>query len=287
MPTPNTLAVVPPSVPETPAAILEQVLAEGDLERLTNEQRVTYIMNLCRSLGINPLTRPFQYIKLSGKLTLYATKGATDQIRNARKVSISKLERRLEDGIYIVTAHARTQDGVEDVDEAAVSVQGLQGENLSNAMMKCTTKAKRRVTLSICGLNMMDETEVDSVPAAIRRTTDDQATYTVIHEIAPESTIDLDTNTGEIIDLNEGQDDLNSFEQSIIACLDNEDQIEAKKCWVAHLAQAIELRDADMFATLIHHARHEAAAKAVQNEAQKLGLNGSTVLKAMNRRTTH
>jgi hypothetical protein len=29
--------------------------------------------------------------------------------------------------------------------------------------MKCETKAKRRVTLSICGLGMLDETEVDSL----------------------------------------------------------------------------------------------------------------------------
>jgi hypothetical protein len=33
-------------------------------------------------------------------------------------------------------------------------------------MMKAVTKAKRRVTLSICGLGMLDETEVDSVPGA-------------------------------------------------------------------------------------------------------------------------
>src|SRR6185312_3719783 len=34
--------------------------------------------------------------------------------------------------------------------------------------MKAETKAKRRVTLSICGLGMLDETEVDSIPDARR-----------------------------------------------------------------------------------------------------------------------
>ena len=32
--------------------------------------------------------------------------------------------------------------------------------------MKAETKAKRRVTLSICGLGMLDETEVESIPDA-------------------------------------------------------------------------------------------------------------------------
>jgi hypothetical protein len=33
-------------------------------------------------------------------------------------------------------------------------------------MMKAETKAKRRVTLSICGLGMLDETEVADIPGA-------------------------------------------------------------------------------------------------------------------------
>ena len=37
------------------------------------------------------------------------------------------------------------------------------GEQLANAMMKAETKAKRRVTLSICGLGLLDETEVEDV----------------------------------------------------------------------------------------------------------------------------
>ena len=40
-----------------------------------------------------------------------------------------------------------------------VSITGLKGENLANAMMKAETKAKRRATLSICGLGWMDEVE--------------------------------------------------------------------------------------------------------------------------------
>ena len=48
----------------------------------------------------------------------------------------------------------------------AVCLGSLKGEALCNAYLKCETKAKRRLTLSICGLGMLDETEVDSIPNA-------------------------------------------------------------------------------------------------------------------------
>jgi hypothetical protein len=42
----------------------------------------------------------------------------------------------------------------------AVAVKGLIGEALANAYMKSETKAKRRVTLSIMGLGLLDESEI-------------------------------------------------------------------------------------------------------------------------------
>jgi hypothetical protein len=48
-----------------------------------------------------------------------------------------------------------------------VSIANVNGEARANAMMKAETKAKRRVTLSICGLGMLDETEVESIPEAV------------------------------------------------------------------------------------------------------------------------
>ena len=45
-------------------------------------------------------------------------------------------------------------------------MQNLKGEALANAMMKAETKAKRRATLSICGLALLDELEVETIPNA-------------------------------------------------------------------------------------------------------------------------
>jgi hypothetical protein len=150
-------------------SVIEQVLLKGDLSKLKDKERVEYYSLVCRSLNLNPITRPFEYIHMKSGLTLYAKKECTDQLRYLNKVSITKLTERVIDDIYIVTAEACTPGGRTDQSQGAVSIQGLKGENKANAFMKAETKAKRRATLSICGLGfVMDETEVDSVKDAKR-----------------------------------------------------------------------------------------------------------------------
>lgn len=148
------------------ATTIEQVLISGDLNRLTAEQRNIYYKSVCDSLGLNPLTRPFDYIVLNGKLTLYARKDCTDQLRSLRGISIRIVSRESVEGVMVVTAQATDKIGRIDESTGAVSIQNLRGEALANALMKAETKAKRRATLSICGLGFTDESEVDSIPNA-------------------------------------------------------------------------------------------------------------------------
>ena len=144
---------------------IEGVLVQGDLSKLTAEERVAYYYKLCKSLGLNPLTRPLEYLVLSGRLVLYARKDATEQLRKLHGVSIIDVTTtRLED-VFVVTAKATDAAGRTDVATGAVSLAGLRGEALANALMKAETKSKRRVTLSICGLGMLDESELESVEA--------------------------------------------------------------------------------------------------------------------------
>ena len=151
---------------EAEHVLAEHVLAEhvliGDISKLTEQERTAYYISVCKSLNLNPLTKPFDYIQLNGKLTLYAKKDATDQLRAARGVSISKLERETINGVYCVTAYAETGTR-SDASLGAVNIENLKGDTLANAMMKAETKAKRRVTLSICGLGMLDETELETI----------------------------------------------------------------------------------------------------------------------------
>lgn len=149
--------------PNSTAAVAERALIQGDLSGLSEAERLAYYKQVCESVGLNPLTQPFAYIKLSGKLTLYARKDAADQLRKNHNISIRIVGRQDVDGVYEVTARASTPDGREDEDVGAVTVKGLQGDALANARMKATTKAKRRVTLSICGLGFLDESELETI----------------------------------------------------------------------------------------------------------------------------
>jgi hypothetical protein len=148
------------------ALAVEQVLIGGDLEKLTPDQRVDYYNRVCESVGLNPLTQPFAYIKLNNKLTLYALRACTDQLRSVHGVSVEEMSEGERDGVFIVTAKVRDKEGRTDIAKGAVNIGGLKGEALANALMKAETKAKRRATLSICGLGMLDETEVSDIADA-------------------------------------------------------------------------------------------------------------------------
>lgn len=143
------------------AQSLERVLIEGDLARLKPDERISYYKAVCESVGLNPLTKPFDFIRLNNRLVLYAKKECTEQLRMKHDVSIRIMDRATVDEVYVVTARAIIKaTGREDESTGAVNIKGKKGEDKANCFMKAETKAKRRVTLSICGLAMLDETEV-------------------------------------------------------------------------------------------------------------------------------
>lgn len=171
------------------AAVMERVLMVGDLSKLSAAERVSYYLTTCESLGLNPATRPFDYITLQGKMQLYARRDAADQLRRRDKISITITAREKVDDVYVVTARATAPDERTDEAIGAVPLAGLRGEALANAFMKAETKAKRRVTLSICGLGFTDESEVDSIPGAQRvQVSDDGEIIDVPSKPATQST---------------------------------------------------------------------------------------------------
>ena len=137
------------------------------MSQLTQEDRLKFYGATCDTVGLNPLTRPFEWLTFQGKLILYANKGCAEQLRKIHGVNIEIVERRFEFGCLIVRVKAT--DKVGRVDEAIGAVpfnEKAAGDVNAIAMMKCETKAKRRVTLSICGLGLLDESERDLMPGA-------------------------------------------------------------------------------------------------------------------------
>ncbi len=157
-----------PNLPD--AKTLEAVMMNNDLADLTPEQRLNYYNAVCESLGLNPYTQPFQYLRLQGKLTLYARRDCTEQLRKKYNVSVQIVSRERLDDVYVVTARATMPSGRIDESIGVVSLAGLRGNELCNAYMRAETKAERRVTLSIVGLGWMDESEIETVADAQRVT---------------------------------------------------------------------------------------------------------------------
>jgi hypothetical protein len=154
--------------------LMQKVLLSADLSKLTDAERMSYYKTVCEQLGINPITKPFDYIVLDEKLVLYATKDCAAQLRRKYHIDISITGREQHDTIYLVTVTAKgVFHGTERSDDSigAVPTQvnkdgkvyPLTAFGLANAIMRAETKAKRRVTLSLCGLGMLDESEVEMV----------------------------------------------------------------------------------------------------------------------------
>jgi hypothetical protein len=148
----------------TSADVIEAVITRGDLAKLNGAERTQYYTEVCRSIGLNPFTRPFEYIMLNGKLQLYARREATDQLRRLNGISLEVISRKIDGDILTVHVRAKDKAGRTDEDFGAVNIAGLKGEARANAEMKAVTKAKRRVTLSVSGLGFLDESEIEDIP---------------------------------------------------------------------------------------------------------------------------
>lgn len=148
-------------------ATMLALVSGGDTSRLSPAQKTAYYLARCETAGLDPRAQPFAFMKLQGKETLYATKACSDQLAAKHGLRVTITDQRTEDGIRIVTAHVEAKDGRVTEEIGALSIKGLQGEALANALMKVVTKAKRRAVLSVCGLGALDETEVESIPGAL------------------------------------------------------------------------------------------------------------------------
>jgi hypothetical protein len=174
---------------------MDAILQQGDMSKLSIQQRSQFIYKMAERLGLNPLTKPFDIINLNGKLTLYANRTASDQLRQIHNIStrvlysgplllcdpgeirpdISPKDIPRDDSVYQVIVLLQGRNDRDEDKETppspprsemavgCVGIAGLKGEALANAIMKCHTKALRRGTLSFAGLGFLDELEIESV----------------------------------------------------------------------------------------------------------------------------
>jgi hypothetical protein len=217
-----------------PGAVLEKVILGNDLSNLSSIEKVQYVKNICDSIGLNPMTRPIQLMKFQGKEVPYFSKDATEQLRKINKISITIKETKIIDDLYIVTVEAVTPDGRIDSSTGAITISGLKGDAKANALMKCETKAKRRVTLSICGLGFIDESEAESLPSAIKVNISNEPSLIVdnnylsdIEKIESSKTLlELQTNFADITKRLQREKNLDAIKEVILAKDKRKEEIE-------------------------------------------------------------
>ncbi len=152
----------------TGSRVIESIVLRGDLSGLGPTERARFYTQMCEGLGLNHHSQPFAFLRLNGKEILYATRGATDQL-----AAIHKLNREIVDGpkvidlagTKLVYAVCRVTLPNGRVETATATVPLIDPVNV---LMKCETKAKRRATLSILGLGMLDEMELETIPANVQ-----------------------------------------------------------------------------------------------------------------------
>ncbi len=164
--------------PPLDADTLALIANGGDLAQLTQPQRDAYYLVRCAALKLDPHTGPLQYMRVREwdaenhvakyKTILYATKHATDQLRQLHHVDIVHATLTIENQIAMVQVTGQLPDGRKDMDVGVVALTDYYGSELfgflrGNAIMGAFTKAKRRLTLSITGSGLLDETEVEDM----------------------------------------------------------------------------------------------------------------------------
>jgi hypothetical protein len=144
---------------------VEHALMKNDYGRLSADDKVALYKRVCESLGLNPYTQPFGFYKQrDGSEKMYAQRNCADQLRSIHGVSLVEMREEFKDDIFSVIVTMQAKDGRRDIDRGDVFVAGLKGIDLANARMRAMTKAKRRCTLSLCGLGWLDESEVQDTP---------------------------------------------------------------------------------------------------------------------------
>lgn len=146
---------------------MSKLALHGDVAGLTQPEKINYYIALCQRVGLDASTQPFKLMKLNGKEVFYLDRSGAQQLNRLHGISHQIVSREFVNGCYVVCARASIGERFTD-SLGSVSTEGLKGEAFANATMKAETKAKRRATLDLVGLGMLDDTEIETIPNAVK-----------------------------------------------------------------------------------------------------------------------
>ena len=146
--------------------IIANLVTTGVLSCLSPTDKVAYYNYRCQQAGLDPAAKPFDLLNLQGKQILYANATCTQQLCSVHNLTTTVVSRERVEDAYTVVVKVTAPDGRSTENIGAVTLTGLKGDGYANALMKAHTKAVRRTVLAHCGLGMLDETEVTTIPGA-------------------------------------------------------------------------------------------------------------------------
>lgn len=193
------------------AAVLKKIVLSSDLAELSADERMAYYESVCEAAGLNPLTKPFDFLMgrdhKTGRrrLMLHPNKDCAEQLRKKNDVSVTIISSEHVMNLFVLKVKATMPDGRFDESVAAVATEReegawdftpdgepffkgngnfvpLRGFDLANAMMACETNAKRRATLSICGVGFLDSSGL----APVDTTSEPARAPTAVAQPAPD-----------------------------------------------------------------------------------------------------
>lgn len=167
---------------------LQAFILEGDLSSVPPARRASIYVALCSYIGVDPIERPFLIFRDGKREVLYAARSCTSALCRSRGISREIVDVAIKTlgGHDVVIAKARatiSETGRHDEATGAVPLlvretEWINGrkvdkgwrnptpEEVSNAIMKAETKAKRRAVLDLVGLGIPDESEVATIRGA-------------------------------------------------------------------------------------------------------------------------
>lgn len=161
-------------------------LANNTAAKLPEAKKAAGLAKVALSMGLNPWTKPFDLLTLGGKTILYANKTAAAQFRQSQGIDTQvtyagplriglattedgKQSMLVDPDTYVVEILAATKDKDNNVRRSynvgCVWIGGQKGDQRANSIMRCYTKAVRRVTLDHAGCGFLDESETDTIEA--------------------------------------------------------------------------------------------------------------------------
>ena len=156
--------------------LVEKAILDKNFSSVPQAERLQYCKELSKTFGINFMTGPFDFIKVQGKTKVHANKNCAEQLCAIHGISVDVLSQEMDKAFFIATAKAIAPDGRYTVEAGVVSFyfkakdrsggysyRKMDCNEMVNAKLKAVTKAKRRAVLSLCGVGMMDESELESI----------------------------------------------------------------------------------------------------------------------------